>query len=650
MDSESILEITCREVAEAFDIPQAVAFLPDAQETAKVVVAEHFTNKSLSVMGLAIPAKNNPVAEALFAHKTPLVFDDVQNDERLALSRDLLQQLNIASMLIVPLTIDAKIVGTLNFGTTEPRIFTDEEVELISSVAGQVSGVLARTRLDKEHRQLSAVIEQSAESVIITDTTGEIIYVNPAFEQITGYSREEALGKNPNILNSGQQDNDFYQNLWDTITSGEVWHGRLVNKRKDDTLYTEEAIIGPVRDDNGHIVNYVSLQRDVTRELQLEEQYRRSQRMEAVGQLTGGIAHDFNNLLTAINGFAELLQLRLAPDDPLQPLAENILNSGLRAADLVSQLLAFSRKTIIEPKILNLNTVVVNMGSILRRVIGEDIELKMILTPDVWSVKVDPTQFEQVIINLAVNARDAMPDGGRLTIETANIVLDTEYVARHLGSQPGEHVLLAISDTGMGVPKEIQANIFEPFFTTKEVGKGTGLGLATVFGIVKQSGGNIWVYSEEEQGTTFKIYLPRVRDAAQMMAGSSADAHLPTGDETILLVEDDAGVRDLAKQILQVQGYTLLEATNGEQALHLAAAHNGPIHLLLTDVVMPGISGKTLAQQLLNRRPEARVLYMSGYTENVVAHHGILEEGVIFIQKPFNAATLTQQIRTVLDG
>jgi len=553
-------------------------------------------------------------------------------------------------MLIVPLTIDTEIVGTLNLGTTEPRAFADEEVNLIWSVAGQVSGVLARTRLDKERRQLSTVIEQSAESVIITDISGKIIYVNPAFERITGYSRDEAIGKNPNILNSDEHDADFYESLWDTISAGQVWHGRMVNKRKDGTLYTEEAIISPVRDDNGNIVNYVSLQRDVTRELQLEEQYRRSQRMEAVGQLTGGIAHDFNNLLTAINGFAELLQLRLHTDDPLQPLVENILNSGMRAADLVSQLLAYSRKTIIEPKILNLNTVVVSMGSILRRVIGEDIELKMILTPGVWSVKVDPAQFEQVIINLAVNARDAMPDGGRLTIETSNAVLDQDYVARHLGSQPGEHVLLAISDTGIGMSKKIQAHIFEPFFTTKEVGKGTGLGLATVFGIIKQSGGNIWVYSEEQRGTTFKIYLPRVRDSVQTIAGSSAEIHLPTGDETILLVEDDAGVRDLAKQILQVQGYTLLEATNGKQALQLAAAHDGPIHLLLTDVVMPGISGKMLAQQLLQDKPETRVLYMSGYTENVVAHHGILEEGVIFIQKPFNAVTLTQQIRTVLDG
>ncbi len=650
MDPESILEVTCREVAVAFDIPQAVAFLPNAHQTAKVVVAEYFTDKAFSIMGLAIPAENNPIAEALFSHKAPLMIADVPNDERLAPSRDLLQQLNIASMLIIPLAIDTEIVGTLNFGTTEPRTFSDEEINLIWSVAGQVSGVLARTRLDKERRQLSAVIEQSAESVIITDTSGKIIYVNPSFERTTGYRREEVIGKNPNILNSGEQDGTLYQTLWDTIATGQVWHGRLVNKKKDGTLYTEEAIIGPVRDENDNIVNYVSLQRDVTRELQLEEQYRRSQRMEAVGQLTGGIAHDFNNLLTAINGFAELLQLRLPAADPLQPLVANILNSGLRAADLVSQLLAFSRKTIIEPKILNLNTVVLNMGTILRRVIGEDIELKMTLAPDVWSVKVDPTQFEQVIINLAVNARDAMPKGGRLALETSNVILDKDYVAHHLGSQPGEHVLLTVSDTGVGISKEIQARIFEPFFTTKEVGKGTGLGLATVFGIIKQSGGNIWVYSEEGQGTIFKIYLPRVRDTTQIMAGTPDEIYLPPGDETILLVEDDAGVRDLAKQILQAQGYTLLEATYGEQALQLAAAYNGPIHLLLTDVVMPGISGKALAQQLLRGRPETRVLYMSGYTENVVAHHGILEEGVVFIQKPFNAVTLTQQIRTVLDG
>jgi nitrogen-specific signal transduction histidine kinase/CheY-like chemotaxis protein len=405
-----------------------------------------------------------------------------------------------------------------------------------------------------------------------------------------------------------------------------------------------------VRNENGDIVNYVGLQRDVTRELELEGQYRSSQRMEAVGQLTGGIAHDFNNLLTAINGFAELIQFRLSPEDPLQDLVNNILQSGQRAADLVSQLLAFSRKQIIEPKVLNLNTSVSEMSTMLQRIIGEDIELEVVLTPELWPVKVDPARIEQVIVNLAVNARDAMPDGGRLLIETGNIVLDDEYVANHMGTQPGKHILLAISDTGIGMTEEEKARIFEPFFTTKEVGKGTGLGLATVFGIVKQNGGNIWVYSEKGRGSAFKIYLPCADEPASTTSPSKVEVELPTGDETILLVEDDTGVRDLARQILQRQGYTLLEAKDGEEALELFAQYSGPIHLLLTDVIMPGMNGKTLADQLLQSHSDLKTLFMSGYTDNTIAHHGVLDPDVTFLQKPFTSLILTHQVRAVLDS
>ncbi len=650
-DAESILEITCKELARAFDVPQALAFLPNKEKTAKVVVAEYLENASISTLGHAIPAAGNAVADALLAEKSILVIEDARNDARLAQSQQALKQLGTASMLIVPLTIGGEVAGTLNLGTIVPHTFSAEEINLIQSVADQVSGVLDRAQLDKERRQLSAVIEQSAESVIITDTEGIILYVNPAFERVTGYTREEAIGNNPNMLSSGEHLPEFFKELWDTLKAGRVWHGRLKNKKKDGSIYTEETIIGPVRDEAGNIVNYVSLQRDITRELQLEEQYRRSQRMEAVGQLTGGIAHDFNNLLTAINGFAELLKFRLPPDDSKQELVGNILNAGQRAADLVSQLLAYSRKQIIEPRVLNLNTVVTSMGTILQRVIGEDIELKLLLGSDIWPVKIDPTQFEQVILNMAINARDAMPQGGKLTIETHNVVLDEDYVARHLGAQPGEHVLLAISDTGAGMSKEIQVRIFEPFFTTKEVGQGSGLGLATVFGIVKQSQGNIWVYSEPEQGSTFRIYLPHAKESVQLpVAAAPQEIELPRGSETILLVEDDANVRDLAKQILQAQGYTLLEAAHPTEALQHVDSYSGTIHLLLTDVVMPGFSGKQLAEQLHAELPHLKVLYMSGYTENVVAHHGVLESGVVFLQKPFNATTLTRQVRAVLDG
>jgi PAS domain S-box-containing protein len=650
LDPETILETACHELARAFDVPQAVAVLLNEKKTEVVVVAEYLAKESQSrLLNKTISIENLFLAKRLLINRSPLVVEDARSDPRLASISDLLRQRNLISLLIVPLIIEGAVAGGLCLGATESRCFSAEEVNLAWSVADQVSGALSRTRLDKERRQLSTAIEQTAESVIITDPEGKIVYVNPTFERVTGYSRAEVIGQSPRILKSGKQDAVFYKELWGTITAGKVWHGRFVNKKKDGTLYTEEATISPVRNEKGDIVNYVGLQRDVTHELELEEQYRRAQRMEAVGQLTGGIAHDFNNLLTAINGFAELIQFRLSPDDPLQDLVKNILQSGQRAANLVSQLLAFSRKQIIEPKVLNLNTSVIEMSAMLQRIIGENIKLEVVLTPELWPVKVDPAQIEQVIVNLAVNARDAMPDGGRLIIETSNTVLNDEYVANHLGTQPGKHVLLAISDTGVGMSEEEKARIFEPFFTTKEVGKGTGLGLATVFGIVKQSGGNIWVYSEEGHGSTFKIYLPCTNETIRAASPPKGEIDMPTGNETILLVEDDTGVRDLARQVLQRQGYTLLEAKNGEEALELSAQYSEPIHLLLTDVIMPGMNGKTLADQLAQRHPDLKTLFMSGYTDNTIAHHGVLDPGVTFLQKPFSSLTLTHQVRAVLD-
>jgi CheY-like chemotaxis protein len=372
--------------------------------------------------------------------------------------------------------------------------------------------------------------------------------------------------------------------------------------------------------------------------------------MEAIGRLTAGIAHDFNNLLTAINGFAELLQVELLPDDPLREMTDKILHSGRHAADLVRQLLIFSRKQIIEPRVLGLNTVVAEMNKMLQRIIGEDIELNPLLAPDLWMIKADPTQMEQVILNLAVNARDAMPEGGRLTIETANVIINEAYATAHLSPQPGEYVLLAISDNGVGMSQEVKAHLFEPFFTTKDRGKGTGLGLATVFGIVKQNGGDIWVYSEEGLGTAFKIYLPRAEKATLPLASREIGAEMPTGSETILLVEDDMAVREVARRILQRQGYSVLEAQNGQEALRLMAHHPGPIDLLLTDVVMPGMSGKALAEQGLALIPHLKTLFMSGYTDETIAHHGVIDPGVAFLQKPFSPVSLARKVRAALDN
>ena len=382
---------------------------------------------------------------------------------------------------------------------------------------------------------------------------------------------------------------------------------------------------------------------------QLEDQLRQSQKMEAIGQLTGGIAHDFNNMLTVILGYSELMLKRLPPDAPLRDDVEQVKEAGERASLLTKQLLAFSRKQVLQPKVLDLNTVLTNMDRMLQRLIGEDIALVAVPAPGLWHVYADPSQIEQVMMNLAVNARDAMPNGGKLTIETANVQLDDAYAHQHGPVQPGSYVMLAVSDTGCGMDRETQARIFEPFFTTKEPGKGTGLGLSTVYGIVKQSGGYVWVYSEVGRGTAFKIYLPRGEGAVETVEPGVAPARTVRGSEMILLVEDDRAVRVLARSTLQAHGYTVLEAHHGKHALQVYEQHAGPIHLLVTDVVMPEMSGRELADRLKPSRPNMKVLFMSGYTDKAIVHHGELDPGAAFLQKPFTPDALARKVREVLD-
>jgi signal transduction histidine kinase/ActR/RegA family two-component response regulator len=378
-------------------------------------------------------------------------------------------------------------------------------------------------------------------------------------------------------------------------------------------------------------------------------QLEQAQKMDAIGRLAGGVAHDFNNLLTVILGRAEILLHQLKPENPMHRGIELIHRTAGRAADLTRQLLAFGRKQVLEPVVLDLSEVTTDLKDMLGRLIGEDIALLTTPTPGLGRVKADRGQIEQVVMNLAVNARDAMPQGGRLILETANVELDDEYVRRHVGARPGPHVMLAVTDTGSGIPREIQAHIFEPFFTTKEQGKGTGLGLATVYGIVKQSGGYIEVDSEPDQGTTFRIYLPRLDAAATTVDRGARPAAAAGGTEIILLVEDEEGVRELARDILRASGYTVLEARNGPEALLLCERHQGPIDLLLTDVVMPRMSGRELAERLGPLRPDLSVLYMSGYTDDAVIRHGALGAGTAFLQKPFTPAALVQRVRETLD-
>lgn len=434
-------------------------------------------------------------------------------------------------------------------------------------------------------------------------------------------------------------------------------HQRLLSSGREERGDLQEAWLGksfdatatPLRDSQGALSGCVHVLHDITERRRLEEQYRQAQKMEAVGRLAGGVAHDFNNLLTAITGYSELLLARLGEEDPLRRYVEEVKKAGDRAASLTRQLLTFSRQQVLELRVLDLNSVVANVDKMLRRVIGEDIELVTILVPDLGPVKADPGQLEQVILNLAVNSRDAMPQGGKLTIVTSNVELAEASSHRHGELSPGKYVVLAVSDSGCGMDSETQAHIFEPFFTTKGEGKGTGLGLAMVYGIVKQSGGSVWVYSEVGRGTTFKVYLPQVNEKVTAQVSRPPQPVLTRGWETILLVEDEEPVRSLVRSVLEAGGYVVLEARHGEDALVVAEMHKGPIQLLVTDVVMPEMSGPELAEHLAPFHREMKVLYMSGYTEGSIQHHGLLAPVTAYLPKPFTPETLARKVREVLN-
>jgi len=649
-DSQSILEMVCRELTIAFGVSLTVAFLFNEEQTAANLVVRYNREPASSSPQFEIPITDNPLFRFLLAHKAPLVVADALTDTRFAQFQDLLQLRNIQSFLLVPLIINDAVVGAIVFCANQPRNFSTPEINLAWSLADHVSGAMERTRLTQSHQRLITAIEQSEECVIITDVQGVIHYVNPAFEHITGYTRQEAVGQSLENFTNVSYNDSSYQNMLLALRNGQVWRGRFVNQRKDGQNFTEEAIVSPVRNEQGAIVNYVHLKHDVTRQLQLEDQLRQSQKMDAIGQLAGGVAHDFNNLLTAIMSYSSLALEALPSNHPIYSDLQGIQKTTERAAALTRQLLAFARQQITQPRFIDLNESIMNMNRLLRRLIGADIELVTLPGESLGWVKIDPSQIEQVLVNLVVNARDAMPNGGKLTIETANVELDEEYTSRHAEVASGSYVMLAISDNGIGMTKEVQAHIFEPFFTTKEVGKGTGLGLATCFGIVKQSGGHIWVYSEPGHGTTFKVYLPQGISEDMALSSRSSKYQLPSGTETVLLVEDETTVRDLAARVLRQRGYTVLEAANGEEALRILENRGEiSIHLLLTDVVMPRMGGRALVNQLRSTGVMPKVLFMSGYTDNAVIQNDILSPNVDFLQKPFTPEQLAHKVRAVLN-
>jgi PAS domain S-box-containing protein len=505
-------------------------------------------------------------------------------------------------------------------------------------------------------RRNELLLECAGEGIYGLDLEGRVTFINPKGASIVGYEVAELIGA-PMHARCHHTREDGGPFPGEECPIHAAMRDGAVRAVDDDVMWTKDGVAVPVeyvstpiRDEGGGVTGAVVVFRDITERRRLERMIQQSQKLEAVGRLAGGVAHDFNNMLGVITGYGELMRRQLDADHPARPRLEHILKAAQRAAGLTRQLLAFSRKQVVQPRLLDLNAVVGDLDKMLHRVIGEDVELELRAGEGLGAVKADPTQLEQVIVNLVVNARDAMPKGGHLTIETANADLDEAYAAAHPPAQAGRFVMLAVSDTGVGMDEETQRRIFEPFFTTKPPGEGTGLGLATVYGIVKQSDGYIWVYSEPGRGTTFKVYLPRVDEEPESLAPSVPAATLPRGNETVLVVEDLESLREVIREALQEQGYTLLLASHGEDALALARRHDGPINLMLTDLVMPKLGGVDLARQIASLRPEMRVVYMSGYTDGAISRQGALPPGTVLLEKPFTADRLARAVREALDA
>lgn len=489
-----------------------------------------------------------------------------------------------------------------------------------------VRDISERKHHEAENARLIRAIEQAEESIVITDVNARIVYVNPAFERITGYSRQEAMGKNPQFLNGGRQSAEFYTAFWNRLNAGESWTGRFVHRAKSGRLFTEDASVSPVVNRAGEVINYVAVNRDVTRELELQEQLLQSRKMDAVGRLAGGVAHDFNNMIMVITSYAELLTSDLAEDDSRREYTAQILHAAERSSSLIRQLLTFSRKQVSAPTILDCNTILTETSNMIRRLIGEDIELRCDLASELWPVKADPGQIVQVILNLCVNARDAIVNGGVLTLASRNFGLNEGYVE------------ISVTDTGTGIPPEVREKLFEPFFTTKGIGKGTGLGLSTVYGIVEQSGGHIRVESTPGEGATFRIYLPRCRGAVETVAEPAAAPSKADGG-LVLVVEDETSLREAISEQLQAHGFNVISAADGVEAMELLAEHHG-VAFLITDLVMPRMGGRELVRAASQAMPHLRILVLSGYADQNFNDGDCNGCPTDFLQKPFSLQTL----------
>jgi two-component system cell cycle sensor histidine kinase/response regulator CckA len=550
---------------------------------------------------------------------------------------------------------EASAIEGLQAGADEYLEAPYDPMRLIAHVSRLVERARFEETLRESEKHYRVLFESNPQPMWVFDEeTLRFLAVNSAAIYHYGYSREEFLAMTIKEIRPPEDVQALLDDL-EKRSRGIDAAGAWRHRKKDGTVIEVEVTSHEIDFDERPAKLVLAF--DVTKRKEAEEalrkseeQLQQSQKLEAIGRLAGGVAHDFNNILTTIMGYGELTLRRLKKDDPSRRNIEEITRAGARAASLTQQLLAFSRKQVLQPKVLDLNLIVTEMDRMLRRLIGEDIDLVSILEPKLGQVKADPGQIEQVMMNLVVNARDAMPDGGKLTIETQNVYLDHGYALSHLTVEPGPYVMLTVSDAGIGMNADTLEHIFEPFFTTKEVGKGTGLGLSMIYGIIKQSGGNIYVYSEPGRGTTFKIYLPLVVEENGSRELCEAAPEGARGSETVLMVDDDNAVRDLIRKVLELEGYTILTAHNGQGALAACEAHQGRIDLLITDVVMPDVSGRELAERLTQECSETKVLYISGYTDDAIVRHGVLQEGTHFLQKPFTPQALVRKVRAVLDA
>jgi two-component system cell cycle sensor histidine kinase/response regulator CckA len=506
-----------------------------------------------------------------------------------------------------------------------------------------------RKKAEMVQKRLATAIEQSADGVAIVDARGKIEYVNPAYEKITGYSADEVIGAEIGSVEENKFNHEFLLHQQDTLSPGESWGGRQVENRKDGTVYHEEVTVSPVRDSQARVSNYVIVKRDVSKEFALQEQLLHAQKMEAVGTLAGGVAHDFNNLLQVVLGFTEMLLLERSQADSEYADLQKILQAATSGAELVKQLLTFGRK--VEPNLttLDLNKHVLRVEKLISRTIPKMVDIRLNLSQDVGRICADPSQIEQILLNLALNARDAMPHGGTLVIDTSNVEIDQEFCIGHVGAQPGEYVSIGVSDTGHGMSSEVIGKIFEPFYTTKEFGRGTGLGLAMVYGIVKQHGGYIFCESSLGKGTTFKLYFPTI-SSIEIPAAGLIDLTQESGTESVLLVDDEALVRELGDRILTARGYTVLKAGNGKEALDIYTREKDSISLIILDLIMPKMSGKDCLQKILDINPKIKVLIASGYAMDASTKECLNLGAKGFVAKPFRVKELLQQVRGTLDN